>query len=211
MAPRDQLERDDRGSKRKAGSTSEILSIQSTSFCAIAEDEEDAVPPLEEEVRDELYGQLNTQVVGTRLYRGLVGSGQEVLLVRGSGIDRSVHTIQCSFIIPNLRDSSTVQVKNCSRVLVGNVPRGVASKLAPLMDQKRISVEGVMNDGNSSSHIPVLILLDSNLCFYSVSGSAPLYQLSMSVLRKPFHVHSRKLNPPPVPLNSTDTQTTEPQ
>ncbi|TEB16783.1 hypothetical protein FA13DRAFT_1650493 [Coprinellus micaceus] len=151
MAPRDQLERDDQGSKRKAGSTSETLSIQSTSFPAVAEDEEDAVPPLEEEVRDEPYGQLNTQVVGTRLYRGLVGPGQEVLLVRGSGINRSVHTIRCSFIIPNLRDSSALQVKNCSRVLVGNVPRGVASKLAPLMDQKRISVEGVINDGNSAT------------------------------------------------------------
>lgn len=38
---------------------------------------------------------------------------------------------------------------NISRVQVGHVPRKVAEKLAPLLDRKAVTVEGVINDGNS--------------------------------------------------------------
>ena len=44
---------------------------------------------------------------------------------------------------------NAVQVKNISRVQVGHLPRNVASKLAPLLDRHAVTVEGVINDGNS--------------------------------------------------------------
>ena len=46
---------------------------------------------------------------------------------------------------------NAVQVKNISRVQVGHLPRAVASKLAPLLDRRAVTVEGVINDGNSTS------------------------------------------------------------
>ena len=46
----------------------------------IAEEEEDAATPVEE-IQDELYGQLTSEVVGIRHYRGLVGPGEEVRVI----------------------------------------------------------------------------------------------------------------------------------
>ena len=54
---------------------------QGTRRAMIAEEEEDAATPVEE-IQDELYGQLTSEVVGIRHYRGLVGPGEEVLLMR---------------------------------------------------------------------------------------------------------------------------------
>lgn len=45
---------------------------------------------------------------------------------------------------------NAIQVKNISRVQVGHLPRNVASKLAPLLDRQAVTVEGVINDGNST-------------------------------------------------------------
>ncbi|CAA7259081.1 unnamed protein product [Cyclocybe aegerita] len=97
------------------------------------ENEEDVQE--EEEVRDELYCRMNTNVVGIQYYRGLVGPGEEVLLVR------EPH---------NQYDRNAIQVKNISRVQVGHLPRNVVSKLAPMLDRRAVTVEGVINDGNLS-------------------------------------------------------------
>ena len=45
---------------------------------------------------------------------------------------------------------NAIQVKNISRVQVGHLPRNIASKLAPLLDRRAVTVEGVINDGNST-------------------------------------------------------------
>lgn len=45
---------------------------------------------------------------------------------------------------------NAIQVKNISRVQVGHLPRNIASKLAPLLDRQAVTVEGVINDGNST-------------------------------------------------------------
>ena len=63
----------------------------------------------------------------------MVGPGEEVLLVREPN---------------NPYDRNAIQVKNISRHQVGHIPRTVASVLAPLLDQKLVTVEGVINDGN---------------------------------------------------------------
>lgn len=57
---------------------------------------------------------------------------------------------------PETRARNAIQVKNISRVQVGHIPRGVAAKLAPLMDAKQITVEGVINDGNRAYHPKLL-------------------------------------------------------
>ena len=45
--------------------------------------------------------------------------------------------------------SNAIQVKNIAHAQVGHIPRDIASKLAPLLDRKMITVEGVMLQGNS--------------------------------------------------------------
>lgn len=120
--------------KRKADHSSLVPPpmTQGTRRAMIAEEEEDAATPSDESI-DEMYGRMVTEVVGIRHYRGLVGPGEEVLLVR------EPH---------NQYDRNAIQVKNISRVQVGHLGRQVASQLAPLLDQKLITIEGVMNDGN---------------------------------------------------------------
>ncbi|KAI0743822.1 SNF2 family N-terminal domain-containing protein [Daedaleopsis nitida] len=88
---------------------------------------------LDEETKDEMYVVLRTSIVGVQYYKGLVGAGEEVLLVR------EPH---------NPHDRNAIQVKNIGGTQVGHLPRNVAVKLAPLMDSKMITVEGVMHDGN---------------------------------------------------------------
>lgn len=44
--------------------------------------------------------------------------------------------------------SNAIQVKNIAGMQVGHIPRAIASKLAPLLDQHRVTVEGVIRDGN---------------------------------------------------------------
>ncbi|PFH50907.1 hypothetical protein AMATHDRAFT_3537 [Amanita thiersii Skay4041] len=95
------------------------------------EDDEDAQE--EEDVRHVLYFTFKSSVVGIQYYTGLVGSGEEVLLVREP---------------QNPYDRNAIQVLNISRIQVGHIPRKVAANLSPLLERRAISVEGVINDGN---------------------------------------------------------------
>ncbi|KAJ4483290.1 HIRAN domain-containing protein [Lentinula aciculospora] len=110
--------------------TSTAGSSSQTSEIDAAEDE-----ALEEEVRDELIVSLKTQVVGIQYYKGLVGPGEEVILAREPS---------------NRYDRNAIRVDNIGHIKVGHVPRAVASKLAPLMDSRMITVEGVIHNGNCS-------------------------------------------------------------
>ncbi|KAI0779816.1 SNF2 family N-terminal domain-containing protein [Fomes fomentarius] len=87
----------------------------------------------EEESRDEVYVWLRTSIVGVQYYKGLVGSGEEVMLEREP---------------QNQYDRNAIRVKNISGSQVGHVPRNAAAKLAPLIDSGQITVEGVMHEGN---------------------------------------------------------------
>lgn len=68
---------------------------------------------------------------------GLVGPGEEVRLVREP---------------QNQHDRNAIQVMNIGGTQVGHLPRNVAGKLAPLMDQGLVTVEGVMHEGNREYH-----------------------------------------------------------
>ncbi|KAF8135787.1 SNF2 family N-terminal domain-containing protein [Boletus edulis] len=96
-------------------------------------EEDEEVAPNEPEPADELYCVLKTSIVGVQYYKGLVGPGEQVRLVRE----------------PNNRyDRNAIQVQNIGGAQVGHIPRNVASQLAPLLDRGLVTVEGDMHEGN---------------------------------------------------------------
>ena len=46
---------------------------------------------------------------------------------------------------------NAIRVLNISGEQVGHIPRGVAAKLSPLLDTRRVTVDGVMTRGNCRS------------------------------------------------------------
>ncbi|KIL68849.1 hypothetical protein M378DRAFT_70672 [Amanita muscaria Koide BX008] len=95
---------------------------------------------------------MSAKVVGIQYYTGLVGPGEEVLLLRE----------------PNNRyDRNAIQVQNISRIQVGHLPRQIAVKLAPLLDRRVITVEGEINDGNLNGKGYTLSI---TLKFYGPTG-----------------------------------------
>ncbi|KAK0212781.1 SNF2 family N-terminal domain-containing protein [Desarmillaria ectypa] len=79
----------------------------------------------EEEAADELYSTMRTNVVGLQYYK--------VIIQRDWN---------------NAYDANAVKVMNIGRVQVGHIPRGLAAKLAPLLDRNLVTCEGVIHDGN---------------------------------------------------------------
>jgi hypothetical protein len=86
----------------------------------------------------------------------MVGPGEEVRLNR-----EPVHfSCYCQYSIfdvlisskQNQYDRNAIQVKNIASAQVGHIPKKVAAKLAPLLDQRLVSVEGVMIQGNCVSN-----------------------------------------------------------
>lgn len=74
-----------------------------------------------------LYGTLNTKIVGIRYYNGYVSAREMVMIKREP---------------TNQYDSNAIQVLNGHGDQIGHIPRGIAAKLAPFMDQKRLMIEG---------------------------------------------------------------------
>ncbi|KAI5123845.1 hypothetical protein M0805_005664 [Coniferiporia weirii] len=114
-------------------------------------DDGDEAEEPKEETRDELYCMMSTQVVGVQYYKGLVGPDEEVTLIR------EPH---------NKYDRNAIQVKNIAGNQVGHIPRAIATKLSPLLDQRRITVEGIIHDGNLTGHA------------YSISMTLEIYGAS---------------------------------
>ncbi|KAI0730200.1 SNF2 family N-terminal domain-containing protein [Fomitopsis betulina] len=86
-----------------------------------------------DDAQDELYCMTKVPVVGLQYYTGLVGTGEEVRLVREPR---------------NKYDANAIQVKNIGGTQVGHIKREYSAKLSPLLDQGLITVEGVMQEGN---------------------------------------------------------------
>ncbi|KAJ7924933.1 SNF2 family N-terminal domain-containing protein [Mycena leptocephala] len=124
-------------------------SSSSTSRPPPAEEEEEEVT--EVEPPDELYVTMQTDVVGIQYYRGMVGPGEEVRLNREP---------------QNQYDRNAIQVKNIASAQVGHIPKKVAAKLAPLLDQRLVSVEGVMIQGNLAASAKVIYTLSITLKIY---------------------------------------------
>ena len=77
----------------------------------------------------ELYGVLDTKVVGCRYYDGRATVGEYVTVRREPS---------------NQYDSNAIRIDNCIRQQIGHIPRQVAAKLASLMDAGSILVEGAL-------------------------------------------------------------------
>ncbi|KAI0093185.1 SNF2 family N-terminal domain-containing protein [Irpex rosettiformis] len=101
----------------------------------VVEDEVEEVVPDDQPI-DELYVTMRINVVGIQYYEGLVGEGEEVRIVRDP---------------LNKYDRNAIKIENISRTQVGHIPREIAAKLAPLMDRREVTVEGVMLQGNITS------------------------------------------------------------
>ncbi|KAJ6587041.1 SNF2 family N-terminal domain-containing protein [Mycena vulgaris] len=117
-------------------------------FAHVEEEEEEAA---EVELPDELYIAMKASVVGVQYYRGLVGPGEEVRLIR------EPH---------NQYDRNAIQVKNIDSAQVGHLPRNIVGKLAPMLDQGLVTVEGVMIQGNMVAGAKVIYTLDITLKIY---------------------------------------------
>uniref|UniRef100_A0A0W0FH49 Uncharacterized protein n=1 Tax=Moniliophthora roreri TaxID=221103 RepID=A0A0W0FH49_MONRR len=114
------------------------LSRPSTSYAnisqpSLSQNGDDDAGNNEVEVGDELYCTTRTKVVGIQYYTGLVGPEEEVILQREP---------------QNRFDRNAIQVLNIGRTQVGHLPRDIAAKLSPLLDAGKVSVEGVIHDGN---------------------------------------------------------------
>ncbi|KAF8318099.1 hypothetical protein DL93DRAFT_2054681, partial [Clavulina sp. PMI_390] len=116
-------------SSSQAGTTSQTFSLVHES------DDEYDVPMPEEVPKDDHYLDLQATVVGIQYYKGLVNSGEEVNLARQPS---------------NQYD----RCQNMAGVMVGHLKREIAAKLAPLIDQNLILVEGIINAGNTEGGAP---------------------------------------------------------
>ncbi|KAG5353743.1 hypothetical protein C0989_002526 [Termitomyces sp. Mn162] len=157
--------------KRKAEQDSRLAASQAVNMAPktltlpsatqLAEDENIEETP-DEEIADELYCSMKTNVVGIQYYKGLVGPGEQVLLIREPGNPYDRYILLCllaPYFSYRTTSRNAVQVKNISQVQVGHLPRQLVAKLAPLLDNHLVTVEGIINDGN---RITLLIYGASN-------------------------------------------------
>ncbi|KNZ72866.1 Putative SWI/SNF-related matrix-associated actin-dependent regulator of chromatin subfamily A member 3-like 1, partial [Termitomyces sp. J132] len=154
--------------KRKAEQDSRLAASQAVNMAPktltlpsatqLAEDENIEETP-DEEIADELYCSMKTNVVGIQYYKGLVGPGEQVLLIREPG---------------NPYDRNAVQVKNISQVQVGHLPRQLVAKLAPLLDNHLVTVEGIINDGNLTGRTGYTLAI--TLLIYGASNARDILE-----------------------------------
>ncbi|KAK4695561.1 hypothetical protein P7C71_g2213, partial [Lecanoromycetidae sp. Uapishka_2] len=78
----------------------------------------------------QLYGILETKIVGVQYYRGYATIGEHVLIRREPG---------------NQYDSNAIRVDNVQREQIGHVPRTNAARLAKYMDSGALLVEGSLS------------------------------------------------------------------
>ena len=92
----------------------------------------------------QLYGIVNTKVVGVQHYRGLASAGEYVILRREPS---------------NPYDINAIRVENVRREQIGHIPRAMASKLASYMDSGALKVEGSLTGYIGSFDGPIALKL----------------------------------------------------
>ena len=92
----------------------------------------------------ELYGTLDTKIVGVRYYNGHATIGEHVLVRREA---------------TNPYDSNAIRVDNVQRDQIGHIPRQNAAKLAPYMDTGALIVSGVLSGQRGEYDCPIKISL----------------------------------------------------
>lgn len=88
----------------------------------------------------QLYGILNTKIVGCRFYDGRATVGEYVRVRREPS---------------NPYDSNAIRIDNVLRDQIGHIGRNVAAKLAPLMDSGQLLVEGALTGPKTFYDCPI--------------------------------------------------------
>jgi SWI/SNF-related matrix-associated actin-dependent regulator of chromatin subfamily A3 len=88
----------------------------------------------------QLYGVLNTKIVGVRFYNGHANVGEYVRVRREPR---------------NPYDSNALRIDNCMGVQIGHIGRAVAAKLAPLMDSNELLLEGALTGPKAFYDCPI--------------------------------------------------------
>ena len=73
------------------------------------------------------YGNLDARIVGVRFYSGFASPGEVVMIRREPG---------------NPYDSNAIRVDNINRQQIGHIPKNIAAKLAPYIDERALHCEG---------------------------------------------------------------------
>jgi SWI/SNF-related matrix-associated actin-dependent regulator of chromatin subfamily A3 len=92
----------------------------------------------------ELYGILNTKIVGCRFYDGRVTVGEYVTVRREPR---------------NPYDSNAIRIDNIQAKQIGHIPRQVAAKLASLIDSRELLVEGAVTGPKGFYDTPMALKL----------------------------------------------------
>ena len=92
----------------------------------------------------QLYGMLDTKIVGVQYYTGYASVGEYVLARREPG---------------NQYDSNAIRVENVQRDQIGHIPRAMASKLAKYMDNGSLLVEGALSGRVGAYDCPIALKL----------------------------------------------------
>ena len=88
----------------------------------------------------QLYGILNTRIVGCRFYGGRCVVGEYVKVRREPG---------------NPYDTNAIRIDNVMAEQIGHIGRDVAAKLAPLMDSTQLLVEGALTGPKAFYDCPI--------------------------------------------------------
>ena len=90
----------------------------------------------------ELYGTLNTKIVGIRYYHGYATVGEHVVYRREPG---------------NPFDRNAIRIDNVQGVQVGHMPRQVAAKLAPYLDAGEVIMDAVLAGQRGDFDCPLTV------------------------------------------------------
>lgn len=90
----------------------------------------------------ELYGILNTKVVGIRYYNGRIGIGEYVKVKREPR---------------NPYDRNAMRIDNVMNDQIGHMGRNVAAKLASLMDSQQLLIEGAITGAKGAFDVPIAL------------------------------------------------------
>lgn len=90
------------------------------------------------------YGNLHSKIVGVRFYNGNANPGEQILMKREPG---------------NPYDPNAIRIDNVQNTQIGHIPRQMASKLAPFMDNSYLHCEGELAGHIGQFDCPLLIRL----------------------------------------------------
>lgn len=90
------------------------------------------------------YGDLDARIVGVRYYSGFASPGEFVMIRREPG---------------NPYDSNAIRIDNVNRQQIGHIPKNLAAKLAPYIDDRTLHCEGKLAGQMGHFDCPLTVLL----------------------------------------------------